>query len=131
MHKGLLYYRLLNHVSLLLLKIMLERLYLNINLILDHELFLWNGAVKIEWMGESPRMFSEIPDTHYHLAFWKGFTDFSLPQGCTWVPLLLLQHQLVPSKHVANFVGKTTFLIISHFISLTTQEANFFPMFLS
>lgn len=40
------YYRLFKHVSLLLLKIMLQRLCLNINLILNHGLFLWNGAVK-------------------------------------------------------------------------------------
>lgn len=58
-----LYYTLLNHCPLLLLKRMLQRLCLNKNLILNHGLFLWDGALEAELWGESSRRFSEIPDT--------------------------------------------------------------------
>lgn len=73
-------YRLFKHFPYLLSKIMLQRLCLNINFILNHGLFLWDAALEVELLGESPRMLSEVPDTLLPLGLLERLYQFSLPQ---------------------------------------------------
>lgn len=71
------YYILFNHFPLLLLKVRLQRLWFNKNLVLNHGLFLGDGALEVELLGESQRMFSEIPNTSQ--PFGKAMSIFTSP----------------------------------------------------